>query len=127
MRNCLLRSWVNNSLGAHGRRTRRLFALLLSPVVGACAGNDPAQPGLTMSGALSVERARSADYDYLISIKSQKGLGINIDDQAARDRLALQTLKDQCEAPEIVKETVSRGDEYLFGNSPRTYKIEVKC
>lgn len=105
----------------------RLFALIFSPFVAACATNDPVQPGLTTTDAISVERSRSSDYDYLITIKSQKGLGVNIDDQAARDRLALQTLKDQCEAPEIVKETVSRGDEYLIGSSPRTYKIQVRC
>lgn len=122
-----MRLWGNSALGAYGRRATRLFALIVSPVVAACAANDPVQPGLTATDALSVERSRSSDYDYLITIKSQKGLGINIDDQAARDRLALQTLKDQCEAPEIVKETVSRGDEYLIGNSPRTYKIQVKC
>lgn len=122
-----MRSWGNSGLSTHGRRATRMLALLVSLVVAACAANDPVQPGLTTTDGLSVERSRSSDYDYLITIKSQKGLGINVDDQAARDRLALQTLKDQCESPEIVKETVSRADEYLFGNSPRTYKIQVRC
>ncbi len=106
-----MRSWGNNALGAHGRRAARLLALLVLPAVAACAANDSVQPGLTTTDALSVQRSRSSDYDYLITIKSQKGLGINIDDQAARDRQALRTLKDQCEAPEIVKETVSRGGQ----------------
>ncbi len=108
---------------------RVLIVPLLGLSVSACAGNDVGSSGFSDTKPITVQRSRSpeaADYDFLVTIQNTKGQGYNPDDQAARDRVALAALKDQCEAPQIVKETVS-DNAALFGGASRTYEIHVKC
>jgi hypothetical protein len=102
----------------------------ISVMLSACAGApgaDVVRPGLPQSESFRVQRSRSADYDYLVSIKNGKDLGINADDQAARDRMALLALKDQCESPQVLRETVVKSGAQLFGGGQRTYELQVKC
>lgn len=104
----------------------------LAPVLSACAGTgasntEAVKTGLPRSESFRIQRSQSSDYDYLVSIKNGRDLGINADDQAARDRMALLALKDQCEAPQIVKEMVVHAGTEMFGNAERTYELQVKC
>jgi hypothetical protein len=105
------------------------IALSIAALLSACASpsnTEVVRAGLPRSDNFRVQRSQNSDYDYLVSIRNGKDLGINADDQAARDRMALLALKDQCEAPQIVKETVSSGSPFL-GDGARTYDLQVKC
>ncbi len=104
----------------------------LASVLSACASTgasntEVVKTGLPRSESFHIQRSRSPEYDYLVSIKNGRDLGINADDQAARDRMALLALKDQCEAPQIVKEMVVHSGTAIFGNAERTYELQVKC
>jgi hypothetical protein len=109
---------------------RVLIAPLLGLCVSACGGGpDAGTPAFSDTKPMTIQRARSADaadYDFLVTIQNVKGQGYDPDDQTARDRVALSALKEQCEAPQIVKETVS-DNAALFGGPSRTYQIQVKC
>jgi hypothetical protein len=104
-------------------------ALCCIGALSACATAPKAnvvQTGLPSSENFRVQRSQSASYDFIVSIKNGRDLGINADDQAARDRMALLALKNQCEAPQIIRETVAEGS-LLFGSPERVYQLEVKC
>lgn len=104
-------------------------ALSITVLLSACASpsnTDVVRTGLPQSDNFRVQRSRTAEYDYLVSVRNGEDLGINADDQAARDRMALLALKDQCEAPQIVREVV-KSSLPLFGESGRAYEIQVKC
>jgi hypothetical protein len=96
----------------------------------ACASapnTEPVMVGLPHSENFHIQRSQSPEYDYLVSVKNGKDLGINADNQGARDRMALLALKDQCEAPQIVREVVVNSGSELFGSGDRTYQLQVKC
>ena len=108
---------------------RTLLAISLTAMLSACADAGTSASGVAAfqdGKPIVVQRAQSPDYDYVITIKNTGGLSFNPDDQAARDRVALSVLKDQCEAPEIIKERALSSGE-LFGGGSRTYEILVKC
>ncbi|CCB64382.1 protein of unknown function [Hyphomicrobium sp. MC1] len=109
----------------------KLSSLVVSAGLSACAStgtsNSGVVTGLPMSENFRVERSPSPEYDYLVTIKNGKDLGINADNQLARDRMALLALKNQCEAPQIVKEFVVHSGSDLFGGAERTYQLHIKC
>jgi hypothetical protein len=108
----------------------KVIVLLFGVMLSACADASNTQvlsPGLPHSDSFRVQRSRSAEYDYLVSIKNGKDLGINADDQAARDRMALLALKNQCEAPQIIRETIVKSGAQLLGGEERAYELQVKC
>ena len=108
-----------------------LGSLCLAAVLSACATPQATQvvkTGLPQSDSFRIQRSQSPHYDFLVTIKNGKDLGINADNQAARDRMALLALKNQCEAPQIIRETAINSDQSLFGEgSGRAYELQVKC
>lgn len=104
--------------------------LLAALAVTACASPSDTPvvaTGLPNSDSFRIQRSQMADYDYLVTIRNGADLGINADDQGARDRMALLALKNQCEAPQIIKEIVVNGGSQLLGGANRTYQLQVKC
>ena len=104
--------------------------LCLALVLTACASPTETQvvkTGLPQSDNFRIRRSQSSSYDFIVSIKNGKDLGINADNQTARDRMALLALKNQCEAPQIVKEVVVDSGMDLFGSAAHTYELHVKC
>ena len=74
-----------------------------------------------------MQPSQSAGYDYLIIIRNMKNLGFEPNDQSARDRAALAALKNQCDTPQIVGESVVNSEGGLFGNPTRRYEVKVRC
>lgn len=122
----------SSSLRGHIMDLIKHSSLLVFVVLSACASTGTSNTGvvptgLPMSDNFRVERSPSPEYDYLVTIKNGKDLGIDADNQLARDRMALLALKDQCEAPQIVKEVAVNSGSDLFGSTARTYQLHVKC
>jgi hypothetical protein len=77
--------------------------------------------------ALTVRKADSQGYDYVVSIPDLKDINYDPHDKATRDKMALLALKDQCEAPQIVGESVISTGTYLLGNTSKRYEMQVRC
>lgn len=110
----------------------KLSSLLVTAGLAACASTGTSNSGVVKTGLptsenFRVERSPSPEYDYLVSIKNGKDLGIDANNQLARDQMALLALKNQCEAPQIVKEFVVNSGSDLFGSAERTYRLHIKC
>jgi hypothetical protein len=88
---------------------------------------QPGMPTAQKDEAISVRPSQSSGYDYLIAIRGTGELPFDPDDQAARDQAALAALKNQCDSPQIVGETVIKSDGYLRNDAIRGYEIKVRC
>ncbi|WP_045837131.1 hypothetical protein [Hyphomicrobium sp. 99] len=108
-----------------GSNTAVFVALFASMALTACAATE--KPGLQNSNAISVTRAQSPDYDFVVSIPAAQSSGYDPNDKETRDRTALSALKDQCEAPQVVGETVITSGTFLLGDQSRAYAVQVRC
>lgn len=100
--------------------------VLASMTLAACAGTDGGIPPPS-ANTVSVVRATSPNYDFVVSIPDVKNAQYDPSDKAARDGTALAALKDQCEAPQVIGETIVSSGTYLFGDQSRAYAVQVRC
>ncbi len=92
-----------------------------------CAGIGPAVSTAQNDGPISVEPSQAAGYDYLVVIRDGGNLGFDPNDQQARDLAALAKLRDQCDDPKVVGETVVKSDAFGQGSQPHRYEVKVRC
>jgi len=106
----------------------KLFAAgLASLALTACAGTEAGKPAAQSANAVSVVRATSPDYDFVVSIPDVKGGAYDVSDKAARESVALAALKNECEAPQVIGESIVSSGTVLFGDQSRAYAMQVRC
>lgn len=100
-----------------------VFALALT----GCAGSQTHMRLLEAENAVRVAPSGVPDSDFTVSIRNVVDFGFDPDDQATRNRTALDFLKTQCPQGRVVGETIIDTGAYLTGRPSRTYAIRVKC
>jgi len=92
-----------------------------------CAGVGPGVSTAQNDEPITVEASQAAGYDYLVVIRDTGNLSFNANDQQARDLAALAKLRDQCDDPRVVGETVVKSDAFGQGGQPHRYEVKVRC
>ncbi len=105
----------------------RIVSVCLLAALAGCAGPSSSVPLQQNSSAITIRKADSQNYDYVISIPDVKDNIYDPDDKATRDKMALGALRDQCEAPQVVGESVINSGTYLFGHPSRSFEVQVRC
>ncbi len=100
--------------------------VLVAVASAACAGTEGGKPPPS-TNAVSVVRATSPDYDFVVSIPDVKNAQYDPSDKATREGTALAALKDQCEAPQVIGETIVSSGTFLLGDQSRAYAMQVRC
>lgn len=109
-------------------RVGTLFVVVLASVVlAACAGTEGGKPPVQSANTVSVVRATSPNYDFVVSVPDVKGPQYDPSDKAARESMALAALKNDCEAPEIIGESIVSSGTFLLGDQSRVYAMQVRC
>ncbi len=105
---------------------RRWVVSIVGVLLTGCAGLEHGVAVVQNEEPISVEPSQAAGYDYLVIIREGGNLGFDPNDQQARDLAALAKLRDQCDAPKIVGETVVKSDAGLGAQAHR-YEVKVRC
>ncbi len=105
----------------------RIVSVCLLTALAGCAGPSSGVPLQQSSNAISIRKADSQNYDYVVSIPDVKDNIYDPGDKATRDKMALGALKDQCEAPQIIGESVVNTGTYLLGNAAKSFEMQVRC
>jgi len=82
---------------------------------------------LESGGALRVEKSNSPGSDYVVYIKNSVDFGFTPDDKANRDKWALEYMKTQCPAAQIVSEDEIATGTFGTGRTSKTYLVYIKC
>ncbi len=103
------------------------LVLMVGALLTGCAGARFGASEAQSDEPISVQPSQSAGYDYLVIVRDRPNSNFDPNDQQARDLAALAKLKDQCDAPRIVGETVVKSDGNGFAGEARRYEVKVRC